>query len=565
MAVQAIGAVLVILVLANTLSAYWLFLASTAVISAISLLGLGVVSGNAGMISLCQMSFAAVGGWVVARLNEASAPGGLLVWVLLGGVAALPFGLAVGLPALRLRGIHLAVVTLGFAAACDSVLGQIGFPGSDQYLPVARPQVFDSDRSYFVLVGLALVVVVALLDVLRRQRMGAAWRTARYSERATASNGYSVARTKLSAFAVSAFVAGISGGLLAGQVGLLSAQSFTISQSLVVYVLAVMLGVQYVDGAVLAGVIGVLITEVLARLHLNQNWSGIVFGAGAFQALASGRSLSEDIRLRRAARRSSRPAPVTARIPRGSAPAGHVAVAGTTPALEVRGLTVRYGSVTALDGVDLTVPVGTVMGLIGPNGAGKSTFTDAVSGFIAEARGEVRLAGVALDGRPVRARALAGLRRSYQQDRVPPSLTVGEYLRFACHGKATREEMLSMLAYFECPAPEVSVTQLDVGTRRVLEIAGMLLSRPSVMILDEPAAGLGHEESLRLGQRLAEVPARFGASILLIEHDLDLVRAACSSVTVLNFGSVIAVGEPAAVLASGEVTRAYVGEEVVSS
>jgi branched-chain amino acid transport system permease protein len=322
-----------------------------------------------------------------------------------------------------------------------------------------------------------------------------------------------------------------------------------------------MLGAQYVDGAVLGGVIGVLITELLSRLGLNQNWASILFGLGAFQALASGRSLSEDLRIRRLARRSAKLPPVHVEVP----PLPEATAVDGPPVLTVRDLAVRYGTVNALDGVDLTVPAGTVMGLIGPNGAGKSTLTDAVSGFIPSATGEVALAGRSLAGMSVRRRALAGVRRSFQQDRVPPSLTVLEYLRFASHGRADRAEMEQMLGFFSCPALETPIAQVDVGTRRLLEVVGMLLMRPQLVILDEPAAGLGHEESLQLGGRLAEVPRRFGVSILLIEHDLDLVRAACSHVTVLNFGKVIATGTPAEVLASPQVAEAYVGELVVSS
>jgi len=381
---------------------------------------------------------------------------------------------------------------------------------------------------------------------------------ARFSERATAAVGYSVARTKLTAFAISAFIAGVSGGLLAGQVGFLSAQSFSVSQSLLLYVLAVMLGTQYVDGAVAGGVV---VTALLTRLNVNQNWAGVIFGAGALQALTTGSSLSEDLRLRASVRRARRriagpPAAVVEPVPE-AAPAAPVADA---PVLEVRGLSVRYGAVVALDDVNLTVPSGVVKGLIGPNGAGKSTLADAVAGFIGHAEGSVGLGGISLAGRSVRARARAGLRHTFQHDRVPSSLTVGEYIRFASGRRIDRAGMREVLAYLDCPPPDQPIRTVDTGTRRLLEIAGILLAKPRLVILDESAAGPGRAGSKILASRLAGIPAAFGASLLLIEHDLDLIRACCSTVVVLDFGKVIAEGAPAEVLSRPEVTAAYLGD-----
>lgn len=562
-------ALAVVALLSRTLPSYYLFLGMSAAITSIVLIGLGVVSGSAGMISLCQMSFAAIGGWTVAKLNQVGAPGGLLLWVFIGGLVAVPFGIGIGLPALRLRGIHLAVVTLGFATASFSVVEQIGFPGSTDFLPVARPSGFAGDRSYFLLCWVIFIVIAVCLAVISRRRLGATWRTMRHSERATAAAGYSVARAKLIAFGISAFVAGVGGGLLAGQVGLISAQSFTPTQSLIMYVLAVMLGAHYGDGAAFGGVLSVAISEALSRLGLTQNWLGVIFGIGAIQALAAGKSLSEDVRERLAKRKR-------ARQPECSSPGDlprlmrtdtvrAAKVAGAQPTLVVQGLSVRYGAVHVLTGVDLTIAGGSVSGLIGPNGAGKSTLTDAVSGFISHATGDVWLAGRSLAGVSVRSRAEAGLRRTFQQDRVPSSLTVEEYLRFACHNRAGRTRMSAALNHFACPPLDTPIARVDVGTRRLLELAGVLLAEPSVVILDEPAAGLGHDESVALGERLAQVPDQFGATLLLIEHDLDVVRAACTSVTVLNFGSVLAAGPPAEVLADPAVVAAYLGEVAVAS
>ncbi|WP_218009656.1 branched-chain amino acid ABC transporter ATP-binding protein/permease [Actinomadura kijaniata] len=548
------GAVLaVIAVAAVALPGYWLFLATSALVAAIALRGLGVV-GQAGMNSLCQLSFAAVGAWTVARLNVMAAPGGLVLWVAAGGLAAVPFGALIGLPALRLRGVHLAVVTLGFAATADVVVAALRFPGATTFQQVPRPGPIATDRGYFVFAALVFALVCGALWLVDRTRAGAAWRAVRFSERATAAAGTSVARTKLTAFAASAFAAGVAGGVLAGQIGTVTAQNFQTINSLALFVVAVMAGSRYAGGALFGGLLMTFVPEVLKRLGVPQDWANVLFAAGAVQALTQGASVSEGLARRLRARR---PAPPAAAVPRGEAAK---APPGGGPLLTVTGLTVRYGKVTALQDVDLTVPEGTVMGLIGPNGAGKSTLTDALSGFLPGATGQITLAGRRLDGLPVHRRA-AHLRRTFQQDRVPTGLTVGAYLRFAARRRVGRGEVAEVCAFLGCPPPDRHVGDLDVGSRRLLEVAAALLARPRLVVLDEPAAGLTHADSLALADRLAEVPARYGASVLLIEHDLDMVRRACAHVAVLDFGRVIAAGPPAATLAEPEVARAYLGDE----
>lgn len=152
------------------------------------------------------------------------------------------------------------------------------------------------------------------------------------------------------------------------------------------------------------------------------------------------------------------------------------------------------------------------------------------------------------------------MRRTWQTNRIAPELTVGGYLRLAA-GNLSEAEVRAMLDWLDCPNPEMPVVAVDAGTRRLLDVAGVVAARPAVILLDEPAAGQSHEETLRLGKRIAEIPARFGSSVLLVEHDMDLVRAACSQVTVLDFGRVIASGPPAVVLDQGPVKRAYLGIE----
>ncbi|SDR57452.1 amino acid/amide ABC transporter membrane protein 2, HAAT family /amino acid/amide ABC transporter ATP-binding protein 1, HAAT family [Rhizobiales bacterium GAS113] len=545
---------------AGLLFDYWIFLATSVLITAVALQSLGLVIGRTGMISLCQMSFAGVGAWTVAALNRAGFPGGLAVWILIGGLAAAPFGIAIGLPALRLRGINLAIVTLGFATAFDAVLATITFPGQTEFVAVERPELFASDTGYFLFTLIAYALIAISLEFLARSRLGAAFLSIRHSERAAAAHGVDIVAAKLIAFAVSAFLAGISGGLLAGYLGTLVSDNFNMMQSLVLFVTATMVGAQFAEGAVIGGLLVTLVPELLRRLGLAQDVGAVLFAFGATHALSAGESMSEA--LRRLLRRLSPASEETARSAGNALPiATRLRRQLAAQPLAIEALTVRYGNVVALDRVDLVVPRAGVIGLIGPNGAGKSTLVDAVTGFLPQYQGSVRADGVRLDGMAAHLRARTGIRRTWQTTRIAPDLSVGEYVRLAARDLATAD-VAAILDWLGCPRGDRPVASVDAGTRRLLDLAGVVAARPLVVLLDEPAAGQSYDEALRLGQRIAEIPERFGSSVLLVEHDMDLVRAACSAVTVLDFGCVIASGLTREVLDLPIVRKAYLGAEL---
>ncbi|MCE4027579.1 branched-chain amino acid ABC transporter ATP-binding protein/permease [Microbacterium sp. Au-Mic1] len=565
-------AILVGLLLSNALPGYFVYLAISAVIAAIAIMGLGVVTGSAGMIALCQLTFAAIGAWIVALMNIWHAPGGFVVWLVLGALVAGVAGILVGLPALRLRGVNLAVVTLGFAAAADVTLVQIQFPGSAEAISIDRPAMFSNDKKFFFLSIIVLVVCALIVFFLQRSRWGASWKAVAFSERGTAAAGQSVQVAKLTAFAVSAALGGVAGGLLAGQVQLPFAASFTPLQSLALYVLAIMSGAHLIDMAVFGGILWVLVPELLKRWHIPQDWGFVIFGVLGVQALTSGTSLGQGIRnlvWKRQDRRTANAA-LTALPPDAADDAEQIRTTTTAtldpallsgePVLTVEHLTVEFGALKALDDVSFSVPEASIMGLIGPNGAGKSTFVDAISGFLPKHGGRVLLGGRDLAGLSPTRRARLGLRRTFQQDRVPPLLTVGGYVRFVARRRLSAADIEETLAFFGCPPARARLSSVDVGTRRLVEVAAALLSSPRLLILDEPAAGLSHDEHLALAARLRELPQRFGVALIIIEHDLDLVRSVCPMLTVLNFGKVLATGPQDEVLADPEVVKAYMGE-----
>ncbi|MDH6536121.1 branched-chain amino acid ABC transporter ATP-binding protein/permease [Aurantimicrobium minutum] len=557
--------------LAFGLPAYIVFLATSVLIAMVSLLGLGIVTGTAGMISLAQLTFAGIGAWV-AELLVLYTPLGTMfgswsfvIIMVIGGLASAAVGFVVGLPALRLRGVNLAVLTLGVAAAANATFQKVTFPDGWGNNRMTRP--FDlpfdpsGDRGYFIFVAIVVVVIALAIHLMQNSRWGASWKSVAFSERGTASVGQSVTSAKLTAFSVSSFIAGVSGVLLAGEVGKVNYVSFLPISSLSMYVLTIVVGSHLIDMALFGGILFVLVPEILKQFKIPLEWGNLVFAVLGIQALTTNSNLGQDIRNAIFRRRRKNQGAVenhldedvieeSVKIPEGN---GNII-------LRVEGLGVAFGAVKALTDVSLTVEEGSILGLIGPNGAGKSTFVDALTGFLPQHTGEILLDGELLRGKAPNQIARLGLRRTYQQDRVPTTLTVGAYVRFVARRKITAEEVADVLEYFGCPDASVPLRMVDVGTRRLIEVAANVAAKPKLLLLDEPAAGLSHAEHIVFANRLKQVPEKYGVTILIIEHDLDLVRSVCSTVTVLNFGEVLASGKQNDVLNNPEVIKAYMGE-----
>ena len=546
-----------VLLVARFADEFWLFLLTSALITALVAVSVGVIYDNAGLLSLCQMAFAGIGAWTVGWLSHRTdLP--FLAQVPLGALVALAVGVIIGVPALRLRGLNLAVFTLVFSAAVSRVIFADGFPGLLEGNRVRPPGFADSDAGFFLLVAVVLGLVALAVAVLRRARIGRWWFSVRRSERAVAALGRSVVRTKLSAFAASAAIAGLAGGLLVALNGVVSGASFEPLESMTILTSALMFGAGHFDGALLAGLFGRLIPNFLRDLGLPQDIAPMIFAAGGLVALSQGEG-GLSAALRAGLGRFRSPAVATAAVSSARA-AGARATSGDgskTPVLSVGNVSVAYGAVRALDGVSLAVPSGSILGLIGPNGAGKSTMVDATCGFLGRHEGTVTLSGEDIGHLPPRLRARRGLRRSFQQSHVPPDLTVGGYLDLAAGGSGVA--LGDALAHFGLPPAATPIRSLDVGSRRILEVCGTVVSLPRVVLLDEPAAGLSGHIRDGFVQALATIPAVFGASVLLIEHDLDMVAATCDRVVVLNFGRVIAAGPPGEVLGHPEVVAAYLG------
>ncbi len=538
---------------------FWLFLLTSAVITAVVAVSVGVIYDNAGLLSLCQMTFAGIGTWTVGWLNLKT---NLPFLAMLPFAAAVPFaaGVIVGIPALRLRGQNLAVFTLVFSAAVARVVFADGFPGLIEGNRVHPPGFADSDSGYFLFCAATLGLIAVAVTALRRTRTGRWWFSVRRSERATAAMGRSVVVTKLSAFAVSAAIAGIGGALLLALNGIVSGASFQPIESMMILTAALMFGAGHLEGAVLTGLFGQLIPNFLSDIGLPRDIAPMLFAVGGVIALSRGEG-GLSAALRTAGRklpnlRQARHTEPPARVIR-SLPSGHRPTARAAAVLDIQGVSVYYGAVKALDDISLKIPEGGIFGLIGPNGAGKSTLVDALSGFLPNHQGHILLSGEDITALPPRKRAMRGLRRTFQQGHTPRDLTVGGYLTLASADAGTSVD--EALDWFSLPAAGTPIATLDVGSRRILEVCGALTSHPRVALLDEPTAGLAGPDRERFVEALAGITARMGVAVLLIEHDIEAVVTLCDSVAVLDFGQLIAMGSPQEVLEDPGVVAAYLG------
>jgi ABC-type branched-subunit amino acid transport system ATPase component len=232
--------------------------------------------------------------------------------------------------------------------------------------------------------------------------------------------------------------------------------------------------------------------------------------------------------------------------------------------IEVQGLTVRFAGVTPIDGMSVVFPSG-ACGLIGPNGAGKTTFFNVLSGFVNPAAGSIVAFGENLLKLADYKRARWGLRRTFQTEMAIEKLSVYDNVAMihehsGAKRSTRRADVLAAIDFVELEAtPKTKVGELGARERRLVEVARAVVGAPRVVLLDEPAAGLPDEETAQLGAMIQKIPAKFGALVILVDHDMSLVSSCCETVAVLDFGKLIASGPTAQVLRDEHVMRAYLG------
>jgi len=549
-------------------------------------LSLVVITGYAGQISLAQLTLAGTSAYMLSYITQTmDIP--FPIAPLMSAFVAMIIGVVVGLPALRVRGLSVAVVTLALAVTLDAAWFRntdiVGFAGG---VTSKDPELFGwhlgwgltrgSDHLAFGWMALITLVLVALgVAMLRRSQLGSAMVAVRANERSAAAAGVNVFQVKLMAFAIGSFIAGLGGALIAYRYGTVNDQQFTPLLGLSVFATAYLAGITSVSGGIAAGFMAIaaltfvamntwfesslgpwynLITSLLLIVTVITNPEGL---------MGPNHITADKLHARRQAKKNAgkvaEPEPLM-----GTLVAAPIDVHGLPTLLSVKDLHVAYGGVVAVDQVSFDVPEGAIVGLIGPNGAGKTTMVDALSGF-ARSTGSITFDGQDLEGLKAHQRVKRGLSRTFQAIELYEDLAVEENLEVGLasgrqgHGAQAMKsldetcEVLGLTDVRERPASELSQ-----GQRQLVSIGRAMVAKPKLLLLDEPAAGLDSKESEWLGLRLREVRNK-GVTILMVDHDVNLVLNLCDYIVVLDFGRLIAAGTPSQIRNDPAVIKAYLG------
>jgi ABC-type branched-subunit amino acid transport system ATPase component/ABC-type branched-subunit amino acid transport system permease subunit len=551
-------------------------------------LSLGLLVKSSGQVSLCQVTFVAIGAEAFSHLTI----GDHVPWLLalaISGLIAVPIGALLAIPAIRLSGLYLALASLGFAIVVQYMFFTESFMFGPAELgsTVPRPDVawlpVASDRGYYYLLLFFAVATSAFVIGLNRTRLGRLLRAMSDSPTGLAASGTSVNLTRILVFCLSAGLAAISGALAGAVPGIVAANSYTVILS-ITYFAVVVISTGWDPWYAIAAAAG--ITLIPSYLHTSNitSYLTVVFGAAAVAyALTPEDRRGPPIRLRQRIDQLfgvEKSAIASTEVGADASP--RPAVELTPSTLRASAITVRFGGLVAVDDVTLESPTGRVTGVIGPNGAGKTTLFNVCSGLQPPSSGDIYFDGRSINRLSSAARARMGLGRTFQHIELFDSLTVrqnvelgreGAYAGFNPLGhivgrrrqraliRNAADEALDLCGLLHLANATAGV--LSTGQRRLLELARCLAGPFRVLLLDEPSSGLDHTETEVFGEILRRVVRERGIGVLLVEHDMALVTAICEYIYVLDFGRLVFEGTVSEVVASSIVRSAYLGDEFV--
>ena len=563
-----------------TADGYQVYIISLVGLTAMVGIGINILLGLTGQISLGHAGFYAIGAYVGAILTT-TYEWSFWVALPLAGIVAGIAGMLLAIPALRVRGPYLAMVTIAFgfvieqgAAEWKEVTG--GWNGI-MFIPL--PEAFGHsfiERDVALLVAVLTFGAVALFARLNASDWGKAMRAVRDSELASRSLGLDPVMIRTAAFTMSAAITGVAGAIFASLTQFISPESFPFLQSILFLLVAIIGGIGTVLGPVVGALVVVLLPEFLSALaEYRLLFVGVLL---LVVLVATPRGVVGEIE-RRLRRIDPRPARA------GTFDVGaFLSRSGAGEPLAVDGLEVSFGGVVAVDGVSLRAEPGAITSIIGPNGAGKTSVLNLVCGYLRPEAGAVRLGEREVTGLAAQSIARAGIARTYQTTQLFENLSVRENLEIALRrgrlgliggalaaGRSapdagapfetveTVETVEALLAFVGYAGPvEQLASALPHVDKRLVEIARALAIRPAVLLLDEPAAGLGHQDTADLGRLLRRI-AGSGVAVVIVEHDMTLVMEISDHVYVLDAGACIADGPPAGVRADPQVREAYLG------
>jgi len=537
---------------------YYAFLLGTLATTCLAAIGLNILLGLAGEVSLGQAGFLSLGAYGVGVLTTKAGLGfweALPLTVLLAGAISA----VLSVPALRVTGPYLAMVTIAFGFIVDSVSvewqGLTG--GASGISGIPGPFGTGGTALFACLVcGLAL----GLFHLFARSPAGLQMQAAASAPAAARSIGIGLLPLRTLAFVLAASAAGLAGGLQAGLTSFIAPSSFPFSESILLLLVVVLGGAGYALGPLAGSAVVVLLPEVLGGL---EEYRLLVFGAGLLAVLwAAPRGIAGVL--------AHIAMPKSERICEPDIAPALACNARSKGGLEASGVSVAFGGVLAVSGVDFSAKPGRITSVIGPNGAGKTTLLNLISGFLRPDSGSVRIGGKEITAEPAHRVARKGLARTFQTAQPFGTLSVLDNVRLGLlhgswRGRAPAALARSFLNFVGYSGPQTRLASaLPHVDRRLLEVARALATSPSVILLDEPAAGLGDSDTAKLGALLQKL-ARAGIAVVLVEHDMGLVMSISDEIAVLDAGKRIACGPPAAVRTDPVVKAAYLGGSTSAS
>ena len=557
------------------LSRYYTGIVMMVGINIILTASLNLTTGYLGQLALGHAGFMSVGAYGAALFTLYSGlPSGISfpVALVIGGIVAALFGIAIGIPALRLKGDYLAIITLGFGEIIRVLITNVEFTGGAKGLR-GIPRITN-----FAYVYIVVIITLVVLFTLLRSRQGRAIISIREDEVAAEASGINTTYYKLLAFTISAFFAGVAGGLYAHYLSVLDPTNFDFNYSIEILVMVVLGGMGSLTGSVIAAIVLTILPEALrdfasARMLI---YSVLLIIMMIFRP--SGLMGTREFSLWGLITQ------IKIRVFKSGAQGGSEQAEAAEPPrdmLEVKDLGIQFGGLKALQGLSFTMNPGEIVGLIGPNGAGKTTVFNLLTAVYQPTTGSIMLEQKSLLGKNTHQITEMGIARTFQNIRLYKELSVIDNVKIGFHDQMNysttndvtrsrfywKEEALierqamELLAVFDLQhLANAKASNLPYGAQRKLEIARALASKPRLLLLDEPAAGMNPTETAELMNTIRLIRDRFQVAILLIEHDMSLVMGICERIIVLDYGQVIAHGTPEEVRNDPKVIGAYLGQ-----